>query len=79
MLNEEPVELEAVTISSEELVRLQNIDLRLERIERQLEVVATLACPVCRPGLVTKLHPEADWHDRAEWSVVRANGTHEPP
>lgn len=68
MLDETPSEVEQV--------RLENLDLRLRNIERQLEVVATLACPVCRPALVAQLHPDSDWHDHAEWSVVKANGAH---
>jgi len=60
--------------SEVEDVRLENLDLRLRNIERQLEVVATLACPVCGPALVAKLHPDVGQH--AEWSVVKANGAH---
>lgn len=57
-------------------LELENIRLRLANIEHQLELVLRMACPVCRPALVAQIHPEADWHDHAEWAVVKANGAH---
>jgi hypothetical protein len=59
-----------------EQVRLENLALRLERMENLLNQVYRMACPVCRPALLKEVHPEADWHDDAEWAVVKANGAH---
>lgn len=56
----------------------RDVKLRLDALQAAVERVLTLVCPVCGPDLIRQIHPEADWHARAEWDVLvkPSNGEH---